>query len=399
MANLVGLEAVLDVATSSNSLLPELRLASHVAPQAQGQALDPAAEETTSSIQDALDLPSGQPNVRFQPSQSGVDSSAEDTSQFDVFELYGRNPYDMESETDGGDESSFSIRPQEPEGARIPGIPIEADELPQLSGRSRALPKRYFEGAEAFRLPVGHPTIVFTESQVYNLLWVLTDETLSISYSTMERMVLDAVKGTPTVALPKTSHFQIIGRAQTPARGYEVDSSMSESGSDSNAQTGAESSDGMGGSSFNGEGDSATEISLISGTFKQAPTLSQPTSSTSVSPTVRQTGDVELSGVSSQDATLLELQVKTKENKDNATLLELEVKTKENKDQGPSKSKTQKKKRRAPQRGIPMREEFFAKIGWTRSFISGPADPLHNPLMVWCHMCKKKFSIRTMGCL
>ena len=44
-----------------------------------------------------------------------------------------------------------------------------------------------------------------------------------------------------------------------------------------------------------------------------------------------------------------------------------------------------------------MREEFFAKNGCTRSFISGPADPLHNPLMVWCHMCKKHFSIKTKG--
>ena len=90
-----------------------------------------------------------------------------------------------------------------------------------------------------------------------------------MSYSTMERMVLDAVKGTPTVAPSKTSHFQIGGRAQTPARVYEVDSSLSESGSDSNAQTGAKSSDGMGGSSFYGESDSATEMTLISGTFKQ----------------------------------------------------------------------------------------------------------------------------------
>ena len=44
-----------------------------------------------------------------------------------------------------------------------------------------------------------------------------------------------------------------------------------------------------------------------------------------------------------------------------------------------------------------MREEFFSKIGWTRSFISGPADPLHNPLMVWCHICKKNFSIKSKG--
>ena len=44
-----------------------------------------------------------------------------------------------------------------------------------------------------------------------------------------------------------------------------------------------------------------------------------------------------------------------------------------------------------------MREEFFSKIGWSRSFISGPADPLHNPYMVWCHICKKNFSILTKG--
>ena len=53
--------------------------------------------------------------------------------------------------------------------------------------------------------------------------------------------------------------------------------------------------------------------------------------------------------------------------------------------------------KRGPKRGVPMREEFFSNIRWTRSFISGPYDPLHNPHMVWCHMCKKNFSIKTKG--
>ena len=26
-----------------------------------------------------------------------------------------------------------------------------------------------------------------------------------------------------------------------------------------------------------------------------------------------------------------------------------------------------------------------------------PADPLHNPHMVWCHMCNKNFSVKTKG--
>ena len=62
-----------------------------------------------------------------------------------------------------------------------------------------------------------------------------------------------------------------------------------------------------------------------------------------------------------------------------------------------SKSKKPVRPKRQQQRGVPMREEFFAKIGWTRSFISGPADPIRNPHMVWCHVCKKNFSIKTKG--
>ena len=74
------------------------------------------------------------------------------------------------------------------------------DSLPQLSVRSRALLKRYFEESDAFRLPEGHPVLAFTESQVYKLLRVVTDETIRMSIKTMERMVLDAVKGAPTTA-------------------------------------------------------------------------------------------------------------------------------------------------------------------------------------------------------
>ena len=243
--------------------------------------------------------------------------------------------------------------------------------------------KQYFEENKAFGLPVGHPTVAFTETQVYNFLRVLTDETLRMSYSTMDRMVLDAVRGTPAVAPSKTAqdNFQSRGRAQTPARGYGDDSSMSETDSDPKTQTGVDSSGGTGESSFLGESDSATEMALISETFKQTPTLPQASSSTSVHAPEQRTVETEKSGVSSQDATLLEIQKKTKEIRDQKHV----------------KSKKQKRERRAPQRGIPMREEFCAKIGWTRSFISGPADPLHNPLMVWCHMCKKNFSIKTKG--
>ena len=41
---------------------------------------------------------------------------------------------------------------------------------------------------------MGHPTVAFTESQVYNLLHALANETMSLTYTTIERMILDAMK-------------------------------------------------------------------------------------------------------------------------------------------------------------------------------------------------------------
>ena len=187
-----------------------------------------------------------------------------------------------------------------------------------------------------------------------------------MSYSTLGWMVTDAVKGTPTTAPTKNAHFRSRCRVQTPARGDFGDSNATESDSDTNAETGIESYDDAGDSSFLEESDSATKMALIRESFKQTPKVNQfSTSSIAPSPGQHAVG-VETSKFSSQDATLLELQERAKETND----------------QGPSKTKKPKRERRAPQRGTPMREEIFAKIGWTRSFISGPADPVHNPLIV-----------------
>ena len=79
--------------------------------------------------------------------------------------------------------------------------------------------------------------------------------------------------------------------------------------------------------------------------------------------------------------------------------MQLQEEANGSKGQGPLRAKRQKKTRRPSQRGIPMREEFFAKIVWTRSSISGPGDPIYNPHMVWCHMCKKNFSIKSKWAL
>ena len=135
----------------------------------------------------------------------------------------------------------------------------------------------------------------------------------------------------------------------------------------------------LGDSSSFGESDSAGEMALISATFETSNRRS--TAKTTSVPA--QTGGIQTSSqetdLSNQDVTLSEVREQT-----------LKIKDKQ-------QSKKTTRPKRAPQRGVPMREEFFAKIRWTRSFISGPADAIHNTYMVWCHICKKNFSIRTKG--
>ena len=108
-----------------------------------------------------------------------------------------------------------------------------------------------------------------------------------------------------------------------------------------------------------------------------------PTSASATIPNINSSDEMGSSGFTSQGATLSEIRDQTRVRKPH---------------EEPS-SKKKKKTRNVSQRSVPMPAEFFRKIGWTRSFISGPADLVHNPLMVWCHICKRNFSIKAKGTL
>ena len=250
--------------------------------------------------------------------------------------------------------------------------------LHELSGRSRALLKKYFETTEAFRLPLGHPTVAFSETPLYHLLKILTNETMSLTYTTMEKMILDALKGQPTTSQPRTDHFRLRTRAQTPARRDSSDSSF---GSESGSELLDHSASGQIPDNVTSceESGGATEMALISASFAKPVLGGAPTSVSATRPNVSSSDEMGSSGFTSQDATLSELRDQTRVGKPH--------------EEPPSKRA--KKTRRVSRKGVPMREEFFRKIGWTRSFISGPADPVHNPLMVWCHICKRNFSLKT----
>ena len=263
----------------------------------------------------------------------------------------------------------------------------EDPQLRELSGRSRAILKQYFdEDSSTVNFPLGQRTVAFTEPQIYHLLRVLTDETLKMSCTTMEQMVIGAVRGAPITSKPRTDHFKIRSRAQTPGPGHQGETSDSCHG-EASSGSGTDTSGGASTSredreldSFN-DSDSSAEMALISQAFKE-PKSFVPVTGTA--PIIDPTNEgFESAGQSSLDATLPEIRVRR-------TTTEPTI-------AGPGK--LSKKKKRGHTRGVPMKEEFFSKIGWTRSFISGPEDPLHNPYMVWCHICKKNISVKTKGTL
>ena len=373
--NLSALESALEVVITSGSQLPELRDREDPNQSEASGIQSKSDEDNASTVCDVPALPGGDPKVSFAVSRSEEEESTEESSRLVPVELYGYPPFAPETETECEGDTSSEKQPLGPGNTCGTSRGLSQDRLPDLSGRSRAILKEYFEEASPIRLPVGHTTVAFTEPQVYHLLRTLTDETLRRSFSTMERMVLDAVRGSPTALPSRTSHFQLRGRAQTPGPRSQSDSETDSDHPGSASDRPGSSAEDTGGSSFYEETDSATEMDLISKSFKQTPVIPQSREIREETGGAQQQIELGAEWYSSQDTTLHEMREQVQKNLD----------------AGPSKSKKKKGNKRLSRRGVPMREEFFSKIGWTRSFISGPADPLYNPHMVWCHICKKTF--------
>ena len=173
-------------------------------------------EDNASSVCDVPSLPGGDLKVRFTVGQNEEEESTEESSRRVPVELYGYPPFAPETGTECEEDTSLEMQPLGSGKKRAASGNLNLDKLRDLSGRSRAILKEYFEKTSPIRLPVGHTTVVFTEPQVYHLLRTLTNETLRRSFTTMERMVLDAVRGSPTALPSRTAHFQLRGRSQTP---------------------------------------------------------------------------------------------------------------------------------------------------------------------------------------
>ena len=379
------LESSLSVAPQSQSGFPELQLVQNRSHDISAVSFLQSDDEASSSVHEPPPLPGGAGRFTTPGDHSDTTQAVDTTSQSEIPLLYAGVPFGTGSTSEAQEDSESEIHDPGPPGtSRFDPQPQE-EVLRDLSGRSRATLKQYFEAEDPYTFPVGQRVVAFTEPQVYHLLRVLTDEAISMTCSTMERMVIGAVKRTPVTAPSRTEKFRTRTRAPSSGSNRQTGSSSDEFSVDLGAQPSPQldlsTLQDASGLSYFEDSDSSMERLLIDRVYNKPASenlSTAPQPGLSVDTTEE---EAELQEKSSQDCTLSELRDQSSAQKSRRAVV----------------SARKSKGKRMPRRGVPMREEFFSKIAWTRSFISGPADPLHNPHMVWCHMCKKNFSIKTKG--
>ena len=188
--NLTQLETGLTIAPSSRTVLPELlTLTNTVAEVSAVSFLHPETDDSSSSC-DAPKLPTGEIKVRYLDDSTRGEETGDASSQVSGPPLYGIVPVGgaAENTVEGSSAETFGHVPDPLQ----PSTSASHDtRIRELSGRSRAILKQYFdEDSSTVNFPLGHRTVAFTEPQIYPLLRVLTDETLRMSYTTMEQMVI-----------------------------------------------------------------------------------------------------------------------------------------------------------------------------------------------------------------
>ena len=379
------LESSLSVAPQSQSGFPELQLAQNCSHDTSAVSFLQSDDEASSSVHEPPPLPGGAGHFTAPGDRSDTTQAVDTTSQSEIPLLYASVPFGTGSASETQEDSGSEIHDPGPPGTSRFNPQPQEEVLRDLSGRSRATLKQYFEAEDPYTFPVGQRVVAFTEPQVYHLLRVLTDEAINMTCTTMERMVIGAVKGTPVTAPSRTEKFRTRARAPSPRSNRQAGSSSDELsvdlGSQRSPQLDLSTLQDVSGLSYLEDSDSSMERLLIDRVYNKTAPENLSTASQPGLPHNTTEGETELQEKSSLDCTLSELRGQSPTQKSRQAVV--------------SARKSQSK--RMPRRGVPMREEFFSKIAWTRSFISGPDDPLHNPYMVWCHMCKKNFSIKTKG--
>ena len=259
------------------------------------------------------------------------------------------------------DESGHSDTEQEKYRAKV----ASTDRQLTVKGRSVI---RIFSAATPIQLPACHTTFNFNEDQVHAILGTMADESVISSYHMMKSLLLHATHGAPQdkkKSLPR--------RCATPAR-QPHDSSVDES------SIGGHTTDGYTSGALNSDEDpyQLGSISGNDGVSEADPATRVLEAPVGLDPSTylaEVTTPISGSGCSSTGHHTLSVLRRSRE-----TNLH-------------SVSPTGKRRRLLSKPGNFMKNAYFKGIQWTRTFVSGLLDPVHNTFKFNCMLCKSNVSI------
>ena len=242
----------------------------------------------------------------------------------------------------------------------------------QLSAKGKLVIKKYFQDTRPIELPRDQPVIALTADEMHAVLRTVSDESVLSSYHMMKSLLLHATRGAPQDKkrpMPK--------RCATPARPF-TDSSGDESNFEGHV------SDSYTSGAFNTDED-PYQLGSSSGTdcLSESDPLSLTPRARKVHATITPRVDTATpnsgSGYSSADYQPLSSLGRIPEH--------------ETQDRSPAR----KRRKLLSKPGKVMKDAYFKGIQWTRTFVSGPVDPVHNKFKFYCMLCKTNVSIFSKG--
>ena len=146
---LAAVESGLRFVDTSASQLPELLHARSQNPEGTTATVVQTDDDNNSSVYEVPALPSGDPEVRFLTDLSESEKTVEESSNTGHQQLYRNIPNMSESGIEAGDEStSQAAGPSHQDYTATISRGME-DNLPEISGRTRAILKTYFDEANS----------------------------------------------------------------------------------------------------------------------------------------------------------------------------------------------------------------------------------------------------------
>ena len=251
------------------------------------------------------------------------------------------------------------------------GLEVKEPKLPeqkQFSANGRAELRKHFTTAPPIVLPKGHTTVSFSEFQIHAVLKTISDETVKSSIHAMRSLVMHAVYGEGHQTPSQFRKGMI--RGATPARRVSTSS-------EGEPESGGYSTDeNTSGAITSDEEFYAQTEGRCSTPGPRPPAMQLPIES---SHTNLACNTVPSPGYSEGDYVPLSETHSDSRRRSSET------------------SPPKKKRKLAGKPGKVMKPAYFKGIQWTKIFVTGLLDPVHNKHKFYSQICKTNVSIYSKG--